>query len=118
MNSPLPSLRSLTLCVRLRPRFLHRQDLSVSNTSARCDSTSAAQPPAPLPGLCSGSRCGMRRGGSCVREGETVEGTITFVLLEIYLHSLNKGMVIRFQEGSRITGYAEVLEVYNDLLKC
>lgn len=57
-------------------------------------------------------------GQKILRESETVEGTITFVSPEFYPHSLKKGMVIRFQEGSRITGYAEVLEVYNDLLKC
>ena len=57
-------------------------------------------------------------GQEILRESETVEGTITFVSPEFYPHSLKKGMVIRFQEGSRITGYAEVLEVYNDLLKC
>lgn len=48
---------------------------------------------------------------------ETVEGTITFISPEIYPQSLKVGMKISFQEGSRIMGYAEVLEIYNDILK-
>ena len=52
-----------------------------------------------------------------LRNGETVEGTITFISPEYYPHSLKIGMRLTFQEGSRITGYAEILEIYNELLK-
>ncbi len=52
-----------------------------------------------------------------LKNGETVEGTITFLSPEHYPHSLKAGMQLVFQEGSRITGYAEILEIYNELLK-
>lgn len=48
--------------------------------------------------------------------GETVEGTITFITPECYPHTLEAGMRLTFQEGARITGYADILEVYNALL--
>lgn len=48
--------------------------------------------------------------------GETAEGTITFVTPEHYPHSLEVGMRLIFQEGERITGYADILEIYNELL--
>lgn len=34
-----------------------------------------------------------------------------------YPHSLHRGMVLEIAEGSRVVGYAEVLEVYNELLR-
>lgn len=51
-----------------------------------------------------------------LHQGETTEGLITFITPEAYPHSLEAGMRIVFQEGARITGYADILEVYNDLL--
>ena len=52
-----------------------------------------------------------------LKNEETVEGTITFLSPEHYPHSLKAGMQLVFQEGLRITGYAEILEIYNELLK-
>lgn len=49
--------------------------------------------------------------------GETAEGFITFISPEFYPHTLEPGMKIQFQEGRRITGYAVVMEVYNDRLR-
>lgn len=51
-----------------------------------------------------------------LRKNESVEGTITFITPEAYPHSLKVGMRIEFQDGSRIIGYADVLEIYNDVL--
>lgn len=49
--------------------------------------------------------------------GETTEGTISFISPEYYPYSLKVGMRLIFQEGAQITGYADVIEIYNDLLK-
>lgn len=49
--------------------------------------------------------------------GETAEGTISFITSEAYPHSLEDGMRLAFLEGKRETGYADILEIYNDLLK-
>ncbi len=49
--------------------------------------------------------------------GETVEGEITLITPEAYPHSLEVGMRLIFREGERVTGYAEVVEIYNELLK-
>lgn len=43
--------------------------------------------------------------------------TITFLSPEHYPHSLKVGMRLVFQDGSKIAGYAEILEIYNELLK-
>lgn len=51
-----------------------------------------------------------------LRKNESVEGMITFITPETYPHSLKVGMRMEFQEGSRIIGYAEVLEIYNNVL--
>ncbi len=51
-----------------------------------------------------------------LHQGETAEGFITFLTPEAYLHSLKAGMRITFGEGERIAGYADILEVYNELL--
>ena len=51
-----------------------------------------------------------------LKKNESIEGTITFITPEAYPHSLKVGMRIEFQEGSRIIGYAEVLEIYNNVL--
>ncbi|MCR2803639.1 hypothetical protein [Paenibacillus soyae] len=49
--------------------------------------------------------------------GETVMGTITFISPEAYPRTLWIGKVIRIQEASRIVGYAEVTQIFNDLLR-
>lgn len=49
--------------------------------------------------------------------GETKEGFITFTSPEEYPHTIKVGDIISFQDGARIIGYAEVLDVINDLLK-
>ncbi len=51
-----------------------------------------------------------------LNQGESAEGFITFLTPEAYPHSLEAGIRIIFQEGERIAGYADVLEVYNELL--
>ncbi len=48
---------------------------------------------------------------------KTAEGTITFISPEFYANSLSVGMKIEFYEGSHMVGYAEILEIYNDILK-
>lgn len=52
-----------------------------------------------------------------LKYGETAEGTITFISPECYPHSLKVGMRLIFQEGEKVTGYADILEIYNELLK-
>ena len=52
-----------------------------------------------------------------LQKGQEIEGTITFISPEYYPHSIKEGMKISFQEGSKITGFAEILEIYNDVLK-
>ena len=52
-----------------------------------------------------------------LKSGETTEGVITFLSPECYPHSLKVGMRLVFQEGKRVTGYADILEIYNELLK-
>ena len=51
-----------------------------------------------------------------VEPGECVEGTITFITPEYYKNSLKTGMRIEFFEGSKLTGYAEILEIYNEIM--
>lgn len=51
-----------------------------------------------------------------LNKGETKEGLITFISPEAYPHSLSVGMRLYFQEGSQTTGYADILEIYNELL--
>lgn len=51
-----------------------------------------------------------------IKCGETVEGTITFITPEYYPHTLEVGMRLTFQEGEHVTGYADILEIYNELL--
>lgn len=48
-----------------------------------------------------------------LKNGETTEGRISF----IYPHSLKVGMRLIFQEGAKMTGYADIMEIYNDILK-
>jgi len=50
-------------------------------------------------------------------KGETKEGFITFISPEFYPNSLRVGDIISFQEGSKTVGYAEVLDIINDILK-
>lgn len=52
-----------------------------------------------------------------LKNGETTEGVITFLSPELYPHSLKVVMRLIFQEGKQITGYAVILEIYNELLK-
>ena len=49
--------------------------------------------------------------------GETCKGYITFISPEYYPHSIGVGDQLSFQEGSRITGYAKILEIYNPVLE-
>ena len=49
--------------------------------------------------------------------GESKEGFITFISPGAYPHSLKVGDKISFQEGATVVGYAEVLDVINDILK-
>ena len=39
-----------------------------------------------------------------LKNGETTEGTISFISPEYYPHSLKAGMRLTFQEGCKITG--------------
>ncbi|TCM96336.1 elongation factor Tu [Paenibacillus sp. BK033] len=52
-----------------------------------------------------------------VEPGETVKGTITFITPEVYPNSLWIGKIIKLQEGSRLIGYAEVTNIFNELLR-
>lgn len=52
-----------------------------------------------------------------LKNGETADGTITFLSPELYHHSLKVGMRLVFQEGAIVTGYAKILEIYNEILK-
>lgn len=56
-------------------------------------------------------------GCELLERGQTVDGTITFITPEAYPNSITVGMRIVFQEGSRITGFAEVIDIYNESLK-
>lgn len=48
--------------------------------------------------------------------GNSCEGTITFLTPEVYPNCLKVGQVIDIQEGARIVGTAEIIEIYNKLL--
>ena len=52
-------------------------------------------------------------GVDILRKGETVEGYVYFISPEYYPHSLSYGMKISFREGLKITGYVEIMEIYN-----
>lgn len=51
-----------------------------------------------------------------VTSGESVHGTISFITPEAYPHCLWVGKIINIQEGSKIVGYAEIVQVFNTLL--
>lgn len=51
-----------------------------------------------------------------LKKDAAIEGVITFIAPEEYPHSLDIGMRIFFQEGAKVVGYAEILEIYNDIL--
>jgi hypothetical protein len=51
-----------------------------------------------------------------VQPGETAEVLITFAFPQHYPKSLWRGKTIRIQEGGRIFGFAEIIEVYNPTL--
>ena len=56
-------------------------------------------------------------GTDCLRKDESTEGYIKFISPEYYPHTMKVGDKIFFQDGSKVVGYIEVLEIYNDLLK-
>ncbi|WP_217595560.1 hypothetical protein [Cohnella sp. GbtcB17] len=51
-----------------------------------------------------------------VNPGETVIGTIRFITPEAYPECLWEGKEIQIQEGSRLVGYATIIEIYNKTL--
>ena len=53
----------------------------------------------------------------CIHNGECKEGFIKFVTPEAYPHTIKTGDIISFQDGGEQVGYAEVLDVINDVLK-
>ena len=52
-----------------------------------------------------------------IHNGESKEGFITFVTPDAYPHTIKIGDIISFQDGGEKVGYAEVLDVINDILK-
>ena len=56
-------------------------------------------------------------GTKTLAPGETADTYITFLTPEAYPRTLHTGLVLEVAEGSRIVGYAEVLDVYNELLR-
>lgn len=52
-----------------------------------------------------------------VNPGQTACAEISFVTPYAYPHCLSVGQVITLQEGARMVGYAEILAVYNPILK-
>ncbi len=49
--------------------------------------------------------------------GESAIADIWFLSPDQYPHSMQVGMVIRVQEGSRLVGHAKVLKIYNEVLR-
>ena len=49
--------------------------------------------------------------------GESCEGTISFITPEAYPHCLSVGQILNIQEGERIVGTAEIIQIYNKLLE-
>ena len=45
------------------------------------------------------------------------EAYISFITPEIYPHTLWVGKVLKFYEGTKLTGEAKILEIYNKLLE-
>lgn len=56
-------------------------------------------------------------GKKTLAPGETADTYITFLTPEAYPRTLHRGLVLEVAEGSRIVGYAKVLDVYNELLR-
>ena len=56
-------------------------------------------------------------GTDALHPGDSCEGTITFITPEAYPHCLHVGQVMDIQEGSKIVGTAEIIEIYNKLLE-
>lgn len=46
--------------------------------------------------------------------GKSAIGYITFIMPELYLDSIKTGDIIDFYDGSKKTGFAFVIEVYNE----
>lgn len=51
-----------------------------------------------------------------LRMNESCIGMITFISPEVYPHTLYPGLIIETYEGSKKTGYIEIVEVYNPIL--
>lgn len=51
-----------------------------------------------------------------LKKGQSTEGFISFITPEHYPHSMSVGDKIFFQEGSKMIGCIEVLEIYNHIL--
>lgn len=49
--------------------------------------------------------------------GTAVDGTITFISPEMYPGTMEPGMRIYLYEGSKEVGYADITEIYNDVLR-
>ena len=49
--------------------------------------------------------------------GQSAFANIVFITPEVYPHTLQSGSVLELHEGSRVIGSAEVIEVYNDILR-
>ncbi len=56
-------------------------------------------------------------GQEYLHPNESLVGTISFITPEYYPHCLAVGDIIPIQEGARVVGKAEVLEIYNKLLE-
>jgi elongation factor Tu len=52
-----------------------------------------------------------------VYPGEFIWGTITFITPEYYPNCLWKGKIITIQEGRKIVGYAEIVKIFNEILR-
>ena len=51
-----------------------------------------------------------------LKKNQSAEGYVTFISPENYKHTIRVGDRIPFQDGSRMVGYIEVLEILNELL--
>ena len=53
----------------------------------------------------------------CVNPGQTARAEISFVTPKAYPYCLWVGKIVTIQEGARVVGHAEILAVYNPVLK-
>ena len=49
--------------------------------------------------------------------GQSCAGTISFLSPEAYPHCLSVGQILHIQEGERIVGTAEIIQIYTKLLE-